>query len=268
VTDLFPRVKAVALDLDGVVYFGTRPAEGAAKAIGAIRDLGLEVFFVTNNSAKTRAEIATKLQRVAIPARKDDVLSSGYAAATLIRGLLADGRHRVCVIGAAGLRSEIAEVAAGSSTDPPYDFLVVGLDPDFNYEKISLGLDTLLKGAIFIACNRDANYPAENGRLLPGCGPIVAAIETAARRRADLEAGKPNTVLLELLAERRSIGPGEILVVGDSIESDIAMAGRFGSPSVLVSPKGPGRQRAAGGVEPTAVIASLAELPLIVSSPP
>jgi ribonucleotide monophosphatase NagD (HAD superfamily) len=70
--------------------------------------------------------------------------------------------------------------------------------------------------------------------MMPGCGPIVSALENAWGRQAKYEVGKPGIMLLEMIANDKKVGPEEILVVGDSIESDIAMAKAFGSPSVLI----------------------------------
>jgi ribonucleotide monophosphatase NagD (HAD superfamily) len=90
----------------------------------------------------------------------------------------------------------------------------------------------------FIICNRDRTYPVEDNLLMPGCGPIVAALEYATERTADVIIGKPNTYMLELLCRDWKLGNQEILVVGDTYESDIAMANNFGSRSVLIDPSG------------------------------
>src|SRR5205823_6432641 len=105
----------------------------------------------------------------------------------------------------------------------------------FAYESIADGLEALLGGAVFVACNRDANYPAEGGRLMPGCGAMVSALEAASRTPISHEAGKPNPLFLRLIAEAEGIGPENILVIGDSIGSDVAMARNFGSPWALIS---------------------------------
>jgi ribonucleotide monophosphatase NagD (HAD superfamily) len=47
--------------------------------------------------------------------------------------------------------------------------------------------------------NREATFPVEDGRVMPGCGAIVAAIESASGRKPDLVVGKPRTTLLQML---------------------------------------------------------------------
>ncbi|GAG84766.1 unnamed protein product, partial [marine sediment metagenome] len=110
-----------------------------------------------------------------------------------------------------------------------------GYDCKFTYKKISIGLDALLNRAKFIACNRVANFPGEKGNLLPGCGPMVAAIASASGKKPDFVIGKPNTFMLELITQDNRFRPKELLMIGDAPENDIIMVNHFGSPSVLVT---------------------------------
>lgn len=229
-------LKAVAVDLDGVVYVGKRAVPGAADAVEGIRNLGLRVLFVTNNSSRTRLDIASELTAMGIKTGEDDVLSSGYAAARLLRRLRRGTSDRTLVLGTEGLRTEIRLLGTRVVDEVRSDFLVVGLDPGFTYAGLSTGLEAILRGATFIACNRDASYPADGGRLLPGCGSLVAALECASGHTPRFVAGKPDPGLLGMVAEKAACQPNQILMVGDSLASDIAMANRFGSPSVLVRP--------------------------------
>jgi HAD superfamily hydrolase (TIGR01450 family) len=226
---------AVAIDLDGVVYRGSHLIPGADSAIARLRELNLAVFFVTNNSSRTRHQIAEKLSGLGIPASEREVFNSGHAAAILLERLSRNAQATAFVIGSEDLKGTVKDLGVKTVERPPADFLIVGLDPHITYEKISKALDAVLAGAVFIACNRDNNYPAEGGRLLPGCGAIVAAVEAASGHPPDHLAGKPETLLLELAAQIGNLTPEQILVVGDSLPSDIEMAQRFGSPSILVA---------------------------------
>ncbi len=262
------KARAIALDLDGVVYQGAQALPGAIAAIALLRRLEFKVYFVTNNSSKTRVEIATKLAQMGVSAGRDEVFTSGYAAAVLVSHLMQEGKRRAFVIGSDGLKSELTQTGVEVVIAAPYDFLVVGLDTGFTYERICVALDALLGGALFIACNLDPVFPAERGRLLPGCGPEVAALELASGRKPDHVAGKPNTFLLEMLANNGRVQPHEILVVGDSLESDIAMANRYGALSVLVmqsndaGPIGPRLPEQKPGL----VVQSLDELAHLIAS--
>jgi 4-nitrophenyl phosphatase len=239
---------------------------GAVEAIERLRGLGLRIWFVTNNSARSRAAIAGKLRRLGVLADELEVMTSGYAASLLLRRLTQGQPARVVVVGSDELRTMIAAQGFEAVSEGPGRFLIVGMDHSFTYDRIRAALETLMGGAVFVACNRDAAYPVEGGRLLPGCGPMVAAIECACGRKADYVAGKPSPTLLELVATASRLAPGEMLVVGDTLESDIVAARRFGSPAILV------RDPAAlvpdadsdDSQPPDFVVRSLAEVPEIL----
>jgi HAD superfamily hydrolase (TIGR01450 family) len=263
-------IRAVALDLDGVVYSGDVPLPGAVEAIDRLRGLGLRVWFVTNNSARSRAAIAGKLRRLGVPADESEVMSSGYAAGLLLHRLTQGQAARVVVVGSDELRTMIAAQGFEAVSEGPGQFLVVGMDHSFTYDRIRAALETLMGGAVFVACNRDATYPVEGGRLAPGCGPMVAAIECAYGRKPDYVVGKPSPALLELAAAAGGLSPGEMLVVGDTLESDIAAARRLGSPSVFVcDPAAIVRNADPDDSDrPDFLVKSLAEVPGILARQP
>jgi len=256
------KIRAVALDLDGVVYEGDHVIEGAADTIGTLRDKGIEIFFVTNNSGRKRTSIAEKLNQMGINAPLDQIITSGYAAAVLAASLCLTKNDRICLVGSEELAEELFLFNRNIVYEPPAEILVVGLDKAFNYDRLSAGLNALRQGAIFIACNRDRTFPVGNDQVLPGCGPIVAALEWAGGKKADYVVGKPNTLMLELIASERRLPPRDILVVGDSIDSDIVMAENYGCPSVLVTNNS---EITNTGILPDFKINSLKHLPHIFS---
>jgi ribonucleotide monophosphatase NagD (HAD superfamily) len=199
-----------------------------------------------------------------VKASAEDIITSAYATAMLIKKLSGGEIPSVFPIGMDGLREELLRAGARVVDSAPCRYLAVGLDKHINYDKICLALDALLDDAVFVACNRDARYPYEGGKLLPGCAAVVGAIQAAIGREPDYYAGKPDTFMLDMLAEMHSLAPEEILVVGDSLESDIAMANAFGSPSAhVLSPEGRVQLEIsdAAAFMPTVVLDSLADLP-------
>ena len=83
----FKSLKAVSVDLDGVVYLGSKLINGAKEAIEEFRKAGLQVFFVTNNSAKTRKELMEKLLGLGVDCSLNEVITSGYIAAIFLERL-------------------------------------------------------------------------------------------------------------------------------------------------------------------------------------
>lgn len=227
------NIKAVAFDLDGTVYLGDKLIDGAAKLISYLKNKSIKIFYFTNNSTKTRQEIYRKLCSLGLSLKIVEVYTSSHATA---RYLKEKGISKIFCIGSTGLLSEIKSQGIDvTGEENKAEALVVGLDKDFNYSKLSKALDAIQNGCLVIACNRDKSFPIESNKFMPGCGPIVSAVECLYEKEVDYIVGKPNTYMIELLAEEWGLSSQQILVVGDSYSSDIEMAKRFKCPSILIS---------------------------------
>lgn len=222
-------------DMDGVLYRMDEPLPGAAEAIRRLRARGDAVFYLTNNSSKTRADYVEKLAGFGIPATPDEIMTSGHATAQLMAEWGAVGKS-VYVIGEQGLREELAAVGlqlVDYSEETPIDYVVVGWDRQFTYHKLTEAHRAILRGATFIATNRDATYPDADGRTLPGGGTIVAAVETCTGV-APRVIGKPEPYTLQLILRRAHAAPADCLVIGDRLDTDIALGKRVGARTALV----------------------------------
>jgi phosphoglycolate/pyridoxal phosphate phosphatase family enzyme len=228
------RIRAVAFDLDGTIYLGDHLVEGALELLHQLKQKNIAVVFFTNNSTKTRAQILGKLRMMGIPAELRDIYTSTYATAVFLKRKKFD---RVYCLGSTGLIKEMEEKGISVSEDPSHiKAIVIGLDLEFNYEKLAKCSKILQRTKCkLIACNLDNNYPIEKNMLLPGCGAIVSAVESASGKKVDYAVGKPNAFMLELLAKELRLKSSEILVVGDTYSSDIEMAKRHGCTSILIS---------------------------------
>lgn len=227
----FGDIRLVAFDIDGTLCLGDSPMAGALATVSTLRSR-YRIAYHTNNSAKTDRDVCEKLCRLGFPATLEDVHTSCSATA---RYLEQAGFSRLFVIGASGLRHELAKRGLQLVDDESADHVVVGMDVEINYKRISVALNILQKGGCFVACNADASFPVEGGRRLPGCGAMVGAVQGAAGRGPDFLVGKPQPHMLAQIATIHGLRPEEILVVGDSLESDIQMAESFGSPAILIA---------------------------------
>jgi arabinose operon protein AraL len=256
--ELLAKKQNYLIDLDGVVYEGSSLITGAGEAVEFFRLSGKKIFFLTNNSAQHPKSLVKKLGKLGVSCAPQAVLSSGEAAALYVRKNRLDMPHGVFVIGSQEFRALLIESGIKISDDPTVcSALVAGMDLEFNYKTIILGLTALKRCVPFIACNRDANYPSDKGVLMPGCGALIAALETASMCRADHVIGKPSPLMLELALERLGASAANCLVFGDTLEADIAMATAAGVSSILIQPPGIKQVMCPAGVEPTARLASL-----------
>ncbi|HIE31323.1 MAG TPA: HAD-IIA family hydrolase [Methanosarcinales archaeon] len=220
-------MKAYILDLDGVIYRGSSPIDGAPGAVNRLQDHA-EVLFLTNNSTRSRSAVAARLSEAGIRCKEHDVITAGYAAAVYIRKRY--GAGTVYPIGEAGLIEELK--AQGHAISEDADFVVVGLDRDLSYEKLRIGLQNILDGAKFIATNTDPVLPTETG-FVPGAGAIVRALETASGQ-SPVVTGKPEPPIMDIVLEHLGLDADECTVVGDRLDTDILAGIRCGMRTVLV----------------------------------
>lgn len=225
------KIRLFAFDLDGTLYIGENAITGAADLIYYLRQKYQVVFF-TNNSSKTVAQVHQKLNRIGIECELDEVYTSSSATANYLKE---SGIDNLYVIGSQSFSDELKNYGLRIVEDDSAENLVVGLDFDFNYTKAAVALSVLLNGGKFIVCNEDCYFPAGENKFLPGCGMIVQAISTAAGKRPDYIVGKPNTYILSKISEVFNVENEEIVVVGDSYESDIKMALNYNSKAILIN---------------------------------
>jgi 4-nitrophenyl phosphatase len=250
--------------MDGVLYRGANVMPYAREALERLRRAGWQIFFATNNSTATRDDYVRRLDRLGLGGDRDHVVTSAYATAHYLERR--DPRPRdVFVVGADGLREEIRAVgiavrdadalpgidppldAATDGVDPgamrrylvsldlppPADTVVVGLDLHLTYAKLAEAQRAVIAGAHLVCSNRDRAYPVE-GRLLPGAGTIVAAIEVATEVRA-VCIGKPEPFLFEEAIRRAGKQADRVVVVGDATDYDVVAAHRVGAVGVLIT---------------------------------
>lgn len=218
----------VACDLDGVVWRGDDAIPPAAGGIAALRDAGLRVAFVSNNSSSPVGDVVAKLGGMGIPATAADVVTSAMAAAWLLEHSLAPGA-RVLVCGGPGVREALAGAGFVAVDDGPAEAVVVGFHRDFDYDALDRASRVVRDGARLVATNLDATYPVPGG-LIPGAGSIVAAVATAAGTSPEV-AGKPEAPTVGIIRERY----GDMgVVVGDRPSTDGALATALGWPFALV----------------------------------
>lgn len=224
--------KAVLFDLDGTVYYGSKIIPGANDTITFFRDRGIRVYFATNNSTKTRKQIFERLCGMGVDCRLEEVLTSGYLAALYA---LRKGLKDIHIFGSPNLVEEFENLGVTVSHDGTAENLLIGYNPDMTYEDLTMAVRVALNAKRIIACNREKVFPGEGAKLFPGCGAMTAPVEWCANRSCDVVVGKPSTFMIETVMEEDGLGVDELLMVGDSYESDIAMARAAGCDAILIS---------------------------------
>jgi HAD superfamily hydrolase (TIGR01450 family) len=251
----------VLLDLDGCVWVGDEACDGAVDAVAALRDAGTSVLFLTNDVRHAPEEFVRKLWRLGFQASVAEIVTVGAAVQFQLSGR---GHGSAFVIGSQALVDHVSGAGLRVLNRTPFatraDVVVVGGHDEFDYDELRTATQAVLRGAELIGAGRDATFPMPDGPW-PASGAVLAAVETATRRQADLVVGKPEPAMYE--AARDRLGPGRVLAVGDVLESDVAGARRAGLDSALVLTGGTSRAAAeAADPKPTHVADSLGALVL------
>jgi 4-nitrophenyl phosphatase len=261
-------MRGVVLDVDGTVLRGTTLVPGAREGLDAVASAGARRLFVSNNPTKAPTAYAERLRAAGIDANADAVVTSGTTTVAYLREHHAG--ERALVVGEDGLREQIHEaglvVVDGEAVraDGTIDVVVASIDRDLTYDDLSAALWALQDGAALVGTDPDRTIPTD-GRDLPGSGAVVGAVSHVADRTPDAVLGKPSETAQRIVRKRLGLPPADCLVVGDRLDTDIALGARVGMETALVLTGVATRadaERADPG--PDHVLASLADLSAIL----
>ena len=248
-------IRAVLLDLDGVLYVEDEPVAGAGEAVARLRDR-CALRFVTNTTARSRARTLDKLHGLGFEVASDELVTP---AALAVRHCRAQGHRRVALVMNDEVKQDFAELEeAGAGAA---DAVIVGdLGSAFGYEILNTAFRQVMDGAELIALQKNRYWLRADGLSLD-VGPFVAALEYATARSAHV-VGKPARGFFEGVLGDLGVAPGEAAMVGDDVESDVGGALAAGLAGILVRT---GKYNAEAvrkvGIEPTATVASIADVP-------
>lgn len=224
------QVKALILDMDGVVWRGGQPIGDLPAIFARINALQLKVLLATNNSTRSVDQFISRLQGFGVNLEKWQVINSAEASAEILKEKYPAGGPAY-FLGEVGLNQ--AMQAAGFYHEPETaQFVIAGLDRKLTYESLSQATLLIRSGAPFFGTNADRSLPTPRG-LEPGAGSILAAIE-AATDVPPIVFGKPQPDMYQVALDRLHTAPSETLVVGDRLETDIAGAQNLGCLAGLV----------------------------------
>lgn len=211
------KYKGYLIDLDGTIYLGEEPIPAGKRFVEQLQQRGLPYLFVTNNTTKTPETVQQRL------ANQFDIhvpIQTIYTATLATIDYMKEKNlgNQVYVIGESGLKEAI--LAAGFEWNEEHpQYVVVGLDSDLTYEKLTVATLAIHNGAHFIGTNPDKNIPTERG-LLPGGGSVAAFIASSTQQEPHF-IGKPNAYIMNRAIERLNVPKKDVIMVGDNYETDI-----------------------------------------------
>lgn len=244
------------IDMDGVIYRGGHLIPGADRFIRELRDADIPFLFLTNNSQRTRRDVATKLHRLGVPASAEHVFTCAMATARYLARQKPGGT--AFVIGEGGLLTALHNNGFAIVDKDP-DYVVIGEGRTLNFEMAEAAFQMILDGAKLVATNLDPNCPTQTGTR-PGCGAIVAMLEAAAGIKA-FSVGKPSPVMLRAARKELGLSTDQTVVIGDTMETDILGGVQLDYKTILVLSGGTRRADLAKyAFGPDKIVDSIADL--------
>jgi 4-nitrophenyl phosphatase len=228
------NIKALILDMDGVVWRGDAPIGDLAGIFNRIHAKGLKFVFATNNGTKTPEEYTARLAGFGVKISPSQVVTSAMGIAFMLMHKFPLGT-KIFMIGEEGIRVALEEKGfeiLSTEKAPEAQAVVMGIDRGINFQKIAEATLLVRAGIPFYTTNTDRTFPTPRGEI-PGSGAWVSVI-TYATGIDPIIAGKPFPYLMELSLERLGAKNEETLVVGDRLETDIAAGQAVGCPTALV----------------------------------
>jgi NagD protein len=244
------------IDMDGVIYRGNHLIPGAERFINELRAANVPFLFLTNNSQRTRRDVATRLQRLGIDAGEEHVFTCAMATARFLARQKPHGT--AFVIGEGGLLTALHNNGYAIVDRDP-DYVVVGEGRTLSFEMTEAAVNMIRGGAKLVATNLDPNCPTQAGTR-PGCGAIVALLEAASGVKA-FSLGKPSPAMMRGARKELGLRAEHTVMIGDTMETDILGGVQLGYRTVLVLSGGTSREDLARyAYRPDLVVDSIAEL--------
>jgi len=227
--------EAYVFDLDGTIYLGEELLPGAARMIHELRRREIPVRFLSNNPTKDPHQYQEKLERLGLPTDLADIANT---VVTTTRWLEHNHPDAVLfVVGEEPLMKALRTAGFRLSEDPSeIDIVVASYDRGFDYRKLQIAFDAIWfhNRAFLIQTNPDRFCPFPGGRGEPDCAAMTAAIEAATGASCQVSLGKPSSVMLTEAMQGLDVALENAVMVGDRLQTDIAMAINTGMASALV----------------------------------
>lgn len=254
--------RAVLLDIDGVLCVEDEPVAGAVVAVEQLRAARRHLRFVTNTTNQPRAAILAKLVRLGFTIADDELITPASLAVRICRER---GHERVALFVAPGAEVDFDGLGVVGVRAAAQAVIVGDLGEAWDYATLNRAFRLMIDGADLIALQKNRFWRRADGLSLDA-GPFVAALEYATGRIATVS-GKPSPDFFEQALAGAGVTAAEATMVGDDVESDVGGALRAGLAAILVRT---GKYRhdvvVASGIEPTATVNSIADVPALLDA--
>jgi HAD superfamily hydrolase (TIGR01458 family) len=247
----------VLLDIDGVLFVGDEPIEGAHRAFAELRELSAGVRLMTNTTSRSRRAVHEHLLGLGFDVSLEEVLTP---AAMAERYCQERQFGSVTVLVSEELFEDLTaleSIALGERTDA----VILGdLGDRFTPQVLNGIFRTLMEGAELVALQHNRYWRRADGLALD-VGAYAAALEYASGKEA-VTVGKPASAFFQYAMADLELERG--VMIGDDVEADVGGAMAAGLAGVLVRTGKYRQDKLTMRVTPTAIVDSVEDVPRLL----
>jgi HAD superfamily hydrolase (TIGR01458 family) len=247
----------ILLDIDGVLYVGDDPIDGAHEALEQLRELGAGMRLVTNTTSRSRRQVCEHLEELGFSVAVEEVLTP---AAMAVSYCDERGYESVELIVSDGLREDLADLGGPVAGEPVQAVILGDVGAKFDAELLNRAFRLIMDGAELVTLQHNRYWRRADGLALD-VGAYAAALEYATRREA-VVVGKPAEAFFQ--AAIVDMGLDSAVMIGDDVEADVGGAMAAGLPGILVRTGKYRQDTLPPEVTPTAVADSIADVPALL----
>lgn len=223
---------AYIFDLDGTIYRGTHIIPFADETVRILKNEGKKVIFISNKTIGSNSDYYYLLKNFGIDVELDEIVNS----TTVVKKYLIENHfgESFFAVGEKIFIDELKNAGMKFSENPnDINIVLITLDRTLNYQKLEIAARSLENGAKFYAANIDDTCPVDDGEILDA-GATISALQKRTHKKLEINFGKPSKFMMEEVTRRLGVKPEKCLLIGDRLETDIAMGNNFGIDTVHV----------------------------------
>ncbi|MEG2522538.1 MAG: HAD-IIA family hydrolase [Lachnospiraceae bacterium] len=225
--------KNFLFDIDGTLAVDSTLYQGTKEFLTYIERTGGHVFYITNNSTKSRRDYVDKFKQWGIVTYEEQFVTASYA--TCLHLLQNYPDQSIYVLGTPSLVEEMRRcgIHVVDEVTDAVACVVIGFDTTLRYEKLEIACELLFRKHVdYIGTNPDYCCPTGYG-FMPDCGSICQLINCTVGRTPTF-IGKPNKEIVRLCMEQVGGTNEDTIVVGDRLYTDIACGINAGVETAVV----------------------------------
>lgn len=230
---MISKYNSFIFDLDGTIYRGDNIIPNADKTINQLKKLGKKILFISNKTTGTVKDYYLFLKNFGLNIEENEIINSTIVLKNYL--IKNHPQKKFYAIGEQVFIDELINAGLKYSVIPEeIEIIIVTLDRTLNYEKLEVAAKALENGARFFAANIDDTCPVDGGEVLDA-GSTISALEKRTHKKLEMHFGKPSDFMMKEISYRFNGDLSKSILIGDRLETDIAMGNKFGIDTALVS---------------------------------